>query len=95
MDIANALFNWVAALFVILNAYDIFRQKSVAGHTYPSAIFFAVWAFFSIFYFYGLGQWWTFYANLAMAVANGALLVLVFIYRPRKRDDGYEPMEHM
>lgn len=81
MDLINSSFNWVAAAFVILNALDILKKKSVAGHTYPSAIFFSAWALFSIFYFYGLGQWWTFYANLAMAFSNTFLLALVFKYR--------------
>ena len=88
MDMFNAAFNMVAALFVIWNAIDIMRKKDVAGHTYSSAIFFTVWAVFSIFYFMNLGQWWTFWANLAMALANAFLLLLVFIYRKRERAGG-------
>ncbi|RUW57142.1 hypothetical protein [Mesorhizobium sp. M8A.F.Ca.ET.021.01.1.1] len=85
MDIGNALFNWVAAGFVVLNALDIWKRKDVAGHTYPSAIFFTLWAGFSIFYFAGLQQWWTIWPTAAMFAANGFLLVLVFTYRRKFR----------
>lgn len=81
MDFINAAFNTVAAIFVFMNTWDIWQRKTVAGHTYPSAIFFAAWAFFSIFYFWGLVQPWTFAANILMLIANGTLLVLVFKYR--------------
>lgn len=81
MDIVNSAFNWIAATFVILNALDILRRKDVAGHTYPSAIFFTVWAGFSVFYFIDLAQWWTVFPTIAMLLANSFLLILVFIYR--------------
>ncbi|MDW9491694.1 hypothetical protein [Sinorhizobium meliloti] len=84
-DFWNSLFNWVAAIFVIANARDIYRRRDVAGHTFPSAIFFAVWAFFSIFYFVKLEQWWTVAPNVAIFVANALLLVLVFRFREVRR----------
>lgn len=80
-DFVNSLFNWVAAIFVIANALDIYRKQDVAGHTLPSVIFFTVWAFFSIFYFAGLGQWWSVVPTVAMAIANGVLMTLVFRFR--------------
>lgn len=81
MDMINSAFNWVAAAFIVLNALDILRRKDVAGHTYPSVIFFTAWAGFSILYFISLGQWWTVWPTIAMFAANGFLLVLVFAYR--------------
>lgn len=80
-DFVNSLFNWVAAVFVLLNARDVYVQKSVAGHTYPSAVFFAVWAWFSIPYFWMIEQYWTVVPNITMAIANSILLWLVFKYR--------------
>lgn len=80
-DLINSLFNWVAALFIFLNCFDIVKKKTVAGHTYPSTIFFAVWAFYSVYYFWDLGQVWTFYANIAMCAANTKLIALVLKYR--------------
>lgn len=82
MDLIYATFNVVAAVFVVLNALDIWRQRTVAGHTYPSAIFFAVWAVFSIPYFWNLQQWVTTFTSVMMAVANVGLLALVFRFRP-------------
>ncbi|MDX0267635.1 hypothetical protein GOC13_07300 [Sinorhizobium meliloti] len=79
------MFNWVAAIFVIANARDIYRRRDVAGHTFPSAIFFAVWAFFSIFYFVKLEQWWTVAPNVAIFLANAILLLLVFRFREVRR----------
>lgn len=81
MDFINSIFNWVAAAFVIANARDILIQKTVAGHTYPSAIFFTVWAGFSILYFWGLGQYWSVVPTVAMFLANAFLLGLVVKYR--------------
>jgi hypothetical protein len=81
MDFINAGFNWVAALFTLLNALDIRRKKDVAGHTFPSAIFFFLWAAFSIPYFWGLEQYWSVVPNIAIFITNGFLLAMVIIYR--------------
>lgn len=81
MDLINSCFNMVAALFVLLNCRDIWKRQTVAGHTYPSTIFFSAWAFFSVYYFWDLNQIWTFYANIAMCVANTSLIALVITFR--------------
>jgi hypothetical protein len=91
MDMINAGFNWVAAAFILINALDIHRKKSVAGHTYPSTIFFTAWSFFSIPYFLNLGQLWTVTPTIAMAMANSFLLGLVLRYRRAPKMVRFEP----
>ena len=80
-DFANAFFNWIGSLFVIVNARDIYIRKTVAGHTYPSTIFFTVWAIYSIVFYLHLDQFWSFASSVLMSVANIVLLCLVFTYR--------------
>lgn len=92
MDIINGTFNWVAAVFIFINAMDIYRKKDVAGHTYPSTIFFTTWSFFSVPYFWVLEQFWTVIPTVAMFVANLFLFLLVMKYRRRVAPTSpYEP----
>jgi hypothetical protein len=83
-DFINAFFNWIAAYFVFINALDIHRKQDVAGHTYPSAIFFTLWAFFSIFYFWGLEQYWSVVPTIAIFITNAYLLAMVVKYRRKE-----------
>ena len=80
-DFINALFNSVGAIFIILNARDIHIRQTVAGHTYPSTIFFTVWSIYSVIFFIHLDQFWSFIVSVIMAMANVALLWLVFKHR--------------
>ena len=81
LDFINAVFNSVGAFFIILNAIDIHRRQTVAGHTYPSTIFFTAWSIYSVFFYAHLQQFWSFSISVVMAIANVALLMLVFKYR--------------
>lgn len=80
-DFINALFNSVGALFIVLNARDIHIRRTVAGHTYPSTIFFTVWSIYSVIFYAQLDQFWSFIVSVIMAMANVALLMLVFKHR--------------
>ena len=80
-DFINALFNSVGALFIVLNARDIHLRQTVAGHTYPSTIFFTVWSIYSVIFYAQLDQFWSLLVSVIMALANVELLLLVFKYR--------------
>ncbi len=80
-DGINAAFNSVGAFFILLNALDINRRMDVAGHTYPSTVFFTVWSLYSVIFYIHLDQFWSFLVSVVMAIANVALLLLVFKHR--------------
>ena len=81
LDFINALFNSVGAFFILLNALDINRRMDVAGHTYPSTVFFTIWSLYSVIFYIHLDQFWSFLVSVVMAIANVALLLLVFKHR--------------
>jgi hypothetical protein len=81
MDLINAAFELSAALFVGLNALDIYRKQTVAGHTIPTTMFFWAWGLWNLAYYPHLDQWLSTSGALGVWAANTVLLVLVLKHR--------------
>lgn len=85
-DIINAIFEFLAAWFLILDVRAIRRDKAVQGFSPLSATFFAVWTGWSTLYYYLLDQ----HVSCAIAlVCLGINIVwLTTVYRFQNRGHG-------
>jgi hypothetical protein len=83
-DIINATFELLGSLFVLNHCRVLLNAKSSAGVSSISLAYFLSWGFWNIYYYPSLGQNFSFYAGIALAVANLLYLGLVIKFRGEK-----------
>ena len=86
MDLANALFEAGGSIFILNHARVLFQQKLVRGVSMLSVFFFSCWGVFNIFYYSHLEQQFSWYAGIAVLIANSIYLSMLFHYR--KKENG-------
>lgn len=88
-DLVNAGLEAGASLFMLLNVRRLLRDKVVRGTDWRVMAFFTMWGGWNLFYYPVLGQWFSFYAGVSIAVANAVYLYLMLYYilQERKSDD--------
>lgn len=79
-DAINGLFELVGSGFLWLHVRKLLQDKSVRGVDWRSVAFFFAWGLWNLWYYPALGQWWSFCGGMAIAVANGAWVVLLLWY---------------
>lgn len=80
-DSINGLFELLASLFILNHCRVLYNQKSVAGVSVISTIFFAAWGIWNTIYYPHLGQMRSFYCGLGVAAANGLWVTLMLHYK--------------
>lgn len=83
-DKINSIFIFVAAVFYLLNLLTLYKDKNVKGYSKLSILFFAVWNFWTLFFFIQISEFWYTIAALALVSALNLaylLLMLKYIYR--------------
>jgi uncharacterized membrane protein YfcA len=83
VDIINSLFEFFASLFILNNCYTLYKDKQVKGVSILSTAFFTSWGLWNVFYYPHLGQQFSFYAGIAVLLAN-ILWVGMMVYYSRK-----------
>lgn len=79
-DHINGAFEGFGAAFSLLNVRRLRKDGNVRGTSLWAAGFFAAWGLWNLFYYPSLGQWWSFYGGLALALSNCAWMALALIY---------------
>lgn len=79
-DIINAVFEIFGALFILLNVRRTMRDKQVRGIDWRYNVFFTAWGAWNLYYYQGLGQWWSWAAGVGVLLANAWWLVLIIYY---------------
>lgn len=74
-DMINASFEMAASIFILNHARALWQSKQAHGISLLSTIFFASWGCWNIFYYPHIGQTYSFYAGIAVLIAN-----LVWVY---------------
>jgi uncharacterized membrane protein YfcA len=83
MDAANAFFEGGGSLFVLNHVRVLLKQRQVRGVSLLSIGFFTLWGVFNIFYYRHLGQSFSWYAGIAVLIAN-LIYVSLAIYFKRQ-----------
>jgi hypothetical protein len=87
-DLINGSFELLAGFFLLNNGFQVIKDKSVAGVSIISVMFFTLWGFWNLFYYPHLNQMISFFGGLLIVVANTFWVVLLLKYRkPRKEGE--------
>ncbi len=69
-DLVNGALEASSSLFVLLSIRRLCRDKVVRGVSVVGVAFFALWAYWNLFYYPQLNQWASFYGSIGLAVAD-------------------------
>ena len=85
-DLINGSFELLAGFFLLNNCFQVIKDKSVAGVSIISVMFFTLWGFWNLYYYPHLNQMISFFGGLLIVIANTFWVVLLLKYRnPRKQ----------
>ena len=79
-DAINGCMAGGGAMLLLMNIYCVLRDQSVRGVHWLPNLYFTAWNAWSVYFMYGLDQWWSFYGFLAMAAVQGLWLTLIMFY---------------
>ena len=79
-DLVNGLFELVGAMFLFVNVYYLHRDKKLHGVHWSPTVFFALWSVWSLYFYAGLEQWFSFYAGILLVIADTTWLGQVLYY---------------
>ena len=82
-DLINGLFETFAAIFILNHCRVAWESQQGHGMSLLSTFFFAAWGSWNLFYYPHLGQMFSFYAGLAVMIAN--LVWIYTVWRIRKQ----------
>lgn len=84
MDTLNALFEVSAGFFILFSILRLHREKSAAGVSVVTIVFFSVWGYWNLLYYPSVGHWWSFTGAAGVALANTVYALMIL--RQRRRD---------
>lgn len=64
-----------------MNVREIYLDKQLKGVNRWSMFFFTAWAFWNLFYYLHLSQWFSLWAGMPLALADAAWFILLWKYR--------------
>lgn len=82
-DLTNGIFEFVAALFQMMNVLALQKDKKIRGVRFIPTLFFSLWGFWNLYYYPHLHQPFSLIGGICMAFVNVLWLILMFRYRDR------------
>ena len=79
-DHINALFELCGTFFVLISVRRVYVDKSVAGISWLSPAFFFAWGMWNLYFYPAVGQMWSFYAGVMLAMANATWIAQLLWY---------------
>lgn len=86
-DAVNAIFECFGTLFILISARKCYINKSADGISWTMTAFFFVWGIWNIAFYPAIGQMFSFYAAIVMAIAN-FIYTSILIYYTIRRHNG-------
>ena len=80
-DLINGGFELLSSVMILNHCRVLLRDKSVAGVSIMSTMFFVLWGGWNLWYYPHLEQMLSFYGGIAIMVANAVWVGLMFKYR--------------
>ena len=84
-DRINALFEGGMSLLLLLNIRRLYLDKKLTGVSVWPTVFTSLWGAWNLYFYYAVGQIWSWYAGIAVFLANSAWVVLAVTYALRGR----------
>jgi hypothetical protein len=83
-DGINATFEGVGSIVLWMNVRQLYKDRVLKGvHIGPIALWF-VWGLWNLIYYPSIHQWYSFFAGVNVAAANGVWLYLLIKYEAYK-----------
>lgn len=79
-DIVNGMLEATSSLFVLLSIRKLYQDKIVRGVSWVGVAFFALWAYWNLFYYPQLGQWFSFYGSIGLTIADSVWFLQIVYY---------------
>lgn len=86
-DIINGTFEALASLMVLNHCRVLLKDRTVAGVSIASTIFFTLWGIWNIWYYPQLGQFWSMVGGVLVTLAN--LIYVALLIKFSKADLDY------
>lgn len=84
LDHINAVFEGGSALLIASNVRRLRRDKTLSGVNILPTIWFSVWGFWNLFYYFGLGQWYSWALGALVFIANTTWVIFAVVYNARE-----------
>lgn len=79
-DIFNGLFELISGFLLLQNCWLLYKAKEVRGVSIKSYVYFATWAFWNMYYYPSLNQWFSFCGGILVAGALTTWVTLAIYY---------------
>lgn len=79
-DIMNGILEMSGSLFLSLCVWKTWQDKAVKGVSWVAVSFFTGWAYWNLYYYPNLEQWWSLWGSMAMAVVQTIWLGQLIYY---------------
>ncbi len=76
----NGLFEFCGSIFLTLNVLKLYQDKEVKGVSWIAVGFFFSWGLWNLRFYPRLGQWYSFYGGICIAVVNAIWLAMLIHY---------------
>ena len=84
-DMLNSIFEGGLSIFLAMSVYKLYKDKMVRGVYWPMVAFTMSWGYFNLWFYPAIDQWWSFFAGIAVVIANTAWLSQMLYYNWRER----------
>ena len=80
MDASNGAFEIVGSFFIWLSVYSLWKDRHYAGVHFGLMVFYAGWSVWDLFFYWHLGQMFSFYAGFNSMMASVLWVILAAYY---------------
>lgn len=84
-DLINGGFEACASIFILNHCRVLWASKQANGVSLLSTAFFMVWGLWNLFYYPHLGQTFSFYAGIAVVLANLTWIFVILKIRKSQK----------
>jgi len=79
-DKINSLFEAAGGLFLVLNVVRVLQDRSVAGVSITTVLFFTIWGYWNLYYYKSIRQKFSLVASSFVTLVNTIWVILLIYY---------------
>lgn len=85
-DLINGLFELFGGMLILINIRQVLHDRMVRGVHWLPLSFFTAWGFWNIFFYWNLGQYFSWMGGIVMVVLNTWWLCLLIYFKKFPND---------
>lgn len=83
-DLINGIFEAGLAVMITNNIRRLYKDKQVKGVSLLTVVWVTAWGFWNLYFYPAVDAWFSFYAGIAVVLANATWLGLALYYVRRR-----------